>query len=122
MQNNVRVAVLGASGGIGQPLSLLLKMSPKVSELRLFDIQHTLGVAADLSHIDTPAHVTGYNGPDQLLAALKGMYSCVYDLVVRIFNTIACRRLLSFPQTFRSSSFPPACRANRAWTARTCST
>lgn len=65
--------MLGASGGIGQPLSLLLKMSPKVSELRLFDIQHTLGVASDLSHIDTPAIVTGYNGAEQLKDALKGM-------------------------------------------------
>lgn len=64
--------MLGASGGIGQPLSLLLKMSPKITELRLYDIQHTLGVAADLSHIDTPAKVTGFNGPEQLPQALKG--------------------------------------------------
>ncbi|CAB1352438.1 unnamed protein product [Coregonus sp. 'balchen'] len=71
-QNNAKVAVLGASGGIGQPLSLLLKNSPLVGELSLFDIAHTPGVAADLSHIETRAHVTGYMGPDQLDAALKG--------------------------------------------------
>uniref|UniRef100_A0AAZ3Q382 Malate dehydrogenase n=2 Tax=Oncorhynchus TaxID=8016 RepID=A0AAZ3Q382_ONCTS len=71
-QNNAKVAVLGASGGIGQPLSLLLKNSPLVGELSLFDIAHTPGVAADLSHIETRAHVTGYMGPDQLNAALKG--------------------------------------------------
>ena len=29
------VAVLGAAGGIGQPLSLLIKQSPLVSELSL---------------------------------------------------------------------------------------
>uniref|UniRef100_A0AAZ3P213 Malate dehydrogenase n=1 Tax=Oncorhynchus tshawytscha TaxID=74940 RepID=A0AAZ3P213_ONCTS len=58
--------------GIGQPLSLLLKNSPLVGELSLFDIAHTPGVAADLSHIETRAHVTGYMGPDQLDAALKG--------------------------------------------------
>ncbi|CRK99511.1 CLUMA_CG012830, isoform A [Clunio marinus] len=52
-QNNVKVVVCGASGGIGQPLSLLLKNSPLVSELSLYDIVHTPGVAADLSHIDT---------------------------------------------------------------------
>lgn len=53
------MAVLGASGGIGQPLSLLLKNSPLVSELSLYDIAHTPGVAADLSHIETRAKVTG---------------------------------------------------------------
>ncbi|XP_071379969.1 malate dehydrogenase, mitochondrial isoform X2 [Centroberyx affinis] len=71
-QNNAKVAVLGASGGIGQPLSLLLKNSPLVSQLSLFDIAHTPGVAADLSHIETRAHVTGHMGPDQLDAALQG--------------------------------------------------
>lgn len=49
----------GASGGIGQPLSLLLKNNPLITELSLYDIVHTLGVAADLSHIDTPAKVKG---------------------------------------------------------------
>lgn len=53
------MAVAGASGGIGQPLSLLLKQSPLIDELSLYDIVHTLGVAADLSHIETPAKVTG---------------------------------------------------------------
>ena len=51
--------MLGASGGIGQPLSLLLKNSPLVGELSLFDIAHTPGVAADLGHIETRARVTG---------------------------------------------------------------
>jgi malate dehydrogenase len=53
------VAVAGASGGIGQPLSLLLKQSPLVTELSLYDIVHTPGVAADLSHIESPAKVAG---------------------------------------------------------------
>ncbi|GFG35833.1 hypothetical protein Cfor_07251 [Coptotermes formosanus] len=69
---NVKVAVCGASGGIGQPLSLLLKGSPHVTELSLYDIVHTPGVAADLSHIETAAAVKGYNGPEQLKDALKG--------------------------------------------------
>ncbi|XP_063312791.1 malate dehydrogenase, mitochondrial [Pelobates fuscus] len=71
-QNNSSVSVLGASGGIGQPLSLLLKNSPLISELALYDIAHTPGVAADLSHIETRAKVTGYLGPDQLADCLKG--------------------------------------------------
>ncbi|MEE6513719.1 hypothetical protein FKM82_021509 [Ascaphus truei] len=70
-QNNARVAVLGASGGIGQPLSLLLKNSPLISNLALYDIAHTPGVAADLSHIETRAKVTGYLGPEQLPESLK---------------------------------------------------
>ncbi|XP_032662840.1 malate dehydrogenase, mitochondrial [Odontomachus brunneus] len=69
---DTKVAVMGASGGIGQPLSLLLKQSPLVSELSLYDIVNTPGVAADLSHIDTPAKVKAYNGPDQLKDSLKG--------------------------------------------------
>lgn len=56
-QNNFKVAVCGAAGGIGQPLSLLLKINPLVSELNLYDIVHTPGVAADLSHIETAAKV-----------------------------------------------------------------
>lgn len=48
---NVKVAVLGAAGGIGQPLSLLLKLSPEVDELSCYDIVGTPGVAADLSHV-----------------------------------------------------------------------
>lgn len=59
IQNHAKVAVLGASGGIGQPLSLLLKNSPLVSQLNLYDIAHTPGVAADLSHIETRAEVKG---------------------------------------------------------------
>jgi len=71
-QNNVKVVVCGASGGIGQPLSLLLKQSPLVTQLSLYDIVHTPGVAADLSHIDTPAKVEGWNGPENLEKALQG--------------------------------------------------
>ncbi|NXC36179.1 MDHM protein, partial [Campylorhamphus procurvoides] len=71
-QSNAKVAVLGASGGIGQPLSLLLKNSPLVNKLSLYDIAHTPGVAADLSHIETKASVKGFMGPEQLPECLKG--------------------------------------------------
>lgn len=67
-----KVAVLGASGGIGQPLSLLMKQSPLVSQLSLFDLANTPGVAADLSHINSRAQVKGYLGDEQLGEALKG--------------------------------------------------
>ncbi|KAJ3214648.1 Malate dehydrogenase, cytoplasmic [Dinochytrium kinnereticum] len=68
----VKVAILGAAGGIGQPLSLLMKANPLVTDLALFDIVNTPGVAADLSHINTPAKVAGYKGDDQLKDALTG--------------------------------------------------
>lgn len=71
--NNTKVAVMGASGGIGQPLSLLLKQSPLVSQLNLYDIVHTAGVAADLSHINSKAKVHGFVGPDQLKSSLEGV-------------------------------------------------
>lgn len=48
---STKVAVLGAGGGIGQPLSMLLKLSPLVDELSCYDIVGTPGVAADLSHV-----------------------------------------------------------------------
>ncbi|KAG0711979.1 Malate dehydrogenase, mitochondrial [Chionoecetes opilio] len=67
-----KVAVMGASGGIGQPLSMLMKNSPLVTQLSLYDIVHTPGVAADLSHIESPAKVTGFVGPEQLADSLKG--------------------------------------------------
>jgi malate dehydrogenase len=66
------VAVLGAAGGIGQPLGLLMKMSPLVSQLSLYDIANTPGVAADISHVNTNAMTKGYAGDDELGAALEG--------------------------------------------------
>ena len=71
-----KVAVLGAAGGIGQPLSLLLKNSPLIKELSLYDIVNTPGVAADLSHISTAAQVTGFTGED-LGKALSGAHVVV---------------------------------------------
>ncbi|EDV30193.1 uncharacterized protein Dana_GF23071 [Drosophila ananassae] len=71
-QNNYKVTVCGASGGIGQPLSLLLKQNPLVTDLALYDIVHTPGVAADLSHIDTKSKTAGFMGADQLGDSLKG--------------------------------------------------
>ncbi|KAJ2001127.1 Malate dehydrogenase, cytoplasmic [Coemansia thaxteri] len=60
-----KVAVLGAAGGIGQPLSLLLKANTRISKLSLYDIQNTPGVAADVGHINTLSEVTGYSAKDQ---------------------------------------------------------
>jgi malate dehydrogenase len=73
-----KVALLGAAGGIGQPLALLLKMNPMIETLAVYDLADvTPGVAADLSHINTPCKVTAHKGQDQLAGALAGA-----DLVV----------------------------------------
>jgi len=69
---HAKVAVLGAAGGIGQPLSLLLKQSTLISELALYDVANTVGVAADLSHIESAAAVKGYVGESQLEECLAG--------------------------------------------------
>lgn len=69
----MKVAVLGAAGGIGQALSLLLKLElPAGTDLALYDLAPvTPGVAVDLSHIPTAVKVTGY-GKDDLHTALAG--------------------------------------------------
>ena len=54
---NTNVTVLGAGGGIGQPLCLLLKLDPHVKKLNLYDIRGAPGVAADVSHIDSASEV-----------------------------------------------------------------
>lgn len=72
-RNPYKVTVLGAGGGIGQPLSLLLKLNHKVTDLRLYDLRGAKGVAADLSHIPTNSTVTGFTPEetDGLANALK---------------------------------------------------
>ncbi|GAC29161.1 malate dehydrogenase [Brumicola pallidula] len=69
----MKVAVLGAAGGIGQALSLLLKTQlPAGSELALYDVSPVVpGVAVDLSHIPTDVAVSGH-GKDDLAEALTG--------------------------------------------------
>lgn len=75
-----KVAVLGAAGGIGQPLALLLKMNPMVGALSLYDVVATPGVGADLGHINTGAKVEAFEGSFeaaeqkvQLAKALQGV-------------------------------------------------
>lgn len=72
-----KVAILGAAGGIGQPLALLMKINPLVSVLHLYDVVNSPGVTADVSHMDTGAVVRGFLGQSQLGSALTGM-----DLVI----------------------------------------
>ncbi|KAF9194285.1 hypothetical protein BGZ51_000445 [Haplosporangium sp. Z 767] len=70
------VVICGAAGGIGQPLSLLLKQSDLISHLALFDVVNALGVAADLSHINTGSIVSGH-GKEDMDEAMRGAHTVV---------------------------------------------
>ena len=53
-----KITVVGAAGGIGQPLSMLLKLHVPTDHLSLFDVSPAApGVAADVSHIPTRGKV-----------------------------------------------------------------
>jgi len=72
-----KVCVVGAAGGIGQPLSLLCKVGPAsrfISKLSLYDLAPvTPGVAMDLDHCCVGPSVTGHVGDNkELEAALAG--------------------------------------------------
>lgn len=82
----LKIAVLGAAGGIGQSLSLLLKSNasfllPRDSafhiQLSLYDVNKDaiVGAAADLSHIDTPITTTSHYPNDEH----GGIQSCLQD-------------------------------------------
>ncbi len=44
-------------GGIGQPMSLLLKLNPLVTELSVYDVPHAVGVGADIGSVTNTAAV-----------------------------------------------------------------
>ncbi|KAJ5329550.1 hypothetical protein N7452_009940 [Penicillium brevicompactum] len=68
-----KIALIGAAGQIGTPLSLLCKSSDLFDEISLYDIVHVPGIATDLMHIDTKAKVSGYLPEDEgLKKALTG--------------------------------------------------
>ncbi|KAG0291739.1 malate DEHYDROGENASE, NAD-dependent, partial [Dissophora globulifera] len=74
--SSVKVVICGAAGGIGQPLSLLLKQSDLIGHLALLGVVTASGIAADLSHINTKCKVTGH-GKDQIDEALRGAHTVV---------------------------------------------
>ncbi|KAF4752775.1 hypothetical protein FOZ62_013260, partial [Perkinsus olseni] len=80
-RRTMKVCLIGASGGIGRPLALLLKMNPEIDEVALYDVPGAHfpvpGVVADLSHINTPAKVTGYQGFDEIADCLDGAHMII---------------------------------------------
>jgi malate dehydrogenase len=57
-------------------MSLLLKLNPNVGNLALYDVVNVPGVAADLSHINTPGTAKGYS-KEEMAEALKGCKAVV---------------------------------------------
>lgn len=76
---NYKVTVIGAGGGIGQPLSLLLKQNPLITELSLHDANPVKGLAVDLSHICTHAEVKGWQGREvgEMMSAMEDSHVVV---------------------------------------------
>jgi len=60
----MKVVVAGAAGGIGQPLTMILKTQlPSGSTLSIYDVVPAInGVAADISHISTGVKLESYLG------------------------------------------------------------
>lgn len=50
----------------------MMSVNPNVSQLALYDLVNSPGVAVDLSHINSKCHVEGYKGPKELKKTLKG--------------------------------------------------
>ena len=51
---------------------MMMRVNPNVSQLALYDLVNSPGVAVDLSHINSKCHVEGYKGPKELKKTLKG--------------------------------------------------
>ncbi|CAD7965933.1 unnamed protein product [Amoebophrya sp. A25] len=69
----IKAVVCGAAGGIGQTLSLLLKLEPCIDELALYDVAPVVkGVAVDISHVNSSCKVVGGFTKEGLHTALSG--------------------------------------------------
>ena len=74
-----KVALKGASGGVGQPLSLLLKLQYRhVAELPLYDIVDTQRVATDVGHCNTPVQVHTASFATSKQGRLLSVSSCLW--------------------------------------------
>jgi hypothetical protein len=123
-----KVAVLGAGGGIGQPLSLLLKTDPLVTSLSLYDIRGAPGVAADVSHVDTASEVCR-NALTLILTWLLPVITWnVHERLTRLLHILyALRFMATLPtsstrpsRVSRSLSFPLVSHARYATVYTAC--
>lgn len=108
------VAVIGACGAVGRTISLLLRCSPQVHDLRLVDSapdDGAKGVAEDLSHIEVRApvrgaarsspadvRVTGYSA-ENMEAALQNV-----DLVISAAGQGRTKGMRTFDKLFEQNA------------------
>lgn len=67
----VKVTIVGGMGNTGKPLALMLKQSPLIDELCIYDIKPVNSFVHELGHIDTMCKITGYTGKLNLDKALN---------------------------------------------------
>jgi len=125
---STKVAVLGAAGGIGQPLSLLLKLSPYVDELSCYDIVGSPGVAADISHVRRVMFCILINISTLFLIPCLLCFVCRFPLRPsrrELFPQLQVGRLEEMKdwrppwRVPKWLSFPPAFPVNQGWRAMT---
>nr|CAD7440045.1 unnamed protein product [Timema bartmani] len=72
-RKRIKVTIIGSGGRFGQTAALLLKQSPRVDILAMYDSSDiNCGTALDLAHVDTKCRVMAYCGEDQFDDAMKG--------------------------------------------------
>lgn len=95
-----KIGIIGGNGGIGRHLALRLKLNKYVTDISLWDITDTKGVAADLSHIDTKAKVCPHSGDQEsLIEAMK----CT-DLVVNTAGVAHSEKIKTREQMFDANA------------------
>ncbi|CAG2061845.1 unnamed protein product [Timema podura] len=80
-RKRIKVTIIGAGGRFGQTAALLLKQSPRVDVLAMYDNSDiNCGTALDLAHVDTKCRVMAYCGEDQFDDAMTvGSYKLTLD-------------------------------------------
>nr|CAD7428319.1 unnamed protein product [Timema monikensis] len=72
-KRRIKVTIIGAGGRFGQTAALLLKQSPRVDILAMYDNSDiNCGTALDLAHVDTKCRVMAYCGEGQFDDAMNG--------------------------------------------------
>lgn len=70
-KDGFRVALIGGGGAVGQSMAMILKLSPLISQLNLYDLAPLDGLALDISHICSSSKVSSF-GADKREEALTG--------------------------------------------------
>ena len=76
-QTQRKVSLIGENVGIGQPLSLLLKLNENISCLALHSDSSIVGTSIDLSHCNSPARVTGNSNCNLLIVVFLNILFCL---------------------------------------------